>query len=42
MPIPMQPNDKISIALVGEGPLVSVLQNALTEKMDKAIAIGRP
>ncbi len=29
-------NDKISIALVGEGPLVGALQEALTEKMNKA------
>jgi len=34
-PIFMQRNEKISIALVGEGPLVSALKNALTEKMDK-------
>ena len=32
----MQRNEKISIALVGEGPLVSALKKALTEKMDKA------
>lgn len=36
LPGPMQGNDKISIVLSGEGPLVSALQKALTEKMDKA------
>lgn len=36
MPDPMQRRDKISIVLVGEGPLVSSLQRALAEKMDNA------
>ena len=36
MPASMQRNDKISLALVGEGPLVRALQKALTEKMDAA------
>ena len=36
LPNPMQSNDKMSIFLVGEGPLVSALKKALTEKMDKA------
>lgn len=36
MPVPMQRKDKISIVLVGEGPLVGALQKALTEQMDKA------
>jgi len=36
MPVPMQRRDKISVALAGEGPLVSALQKALTEQMDKA------
>jgi len=36
MPVPMQRRDKISIALVGEGPLVRALQKALTEQMGKA------
>ncbi|HZD57585.1 MAG TPA: hypothetical protein VE136_12710 [Anaerolineales bacterium] len=35
-PDPLQPNDKISLILGGEGPLVSPLQKALTEQMDKA------
>ena len=35
-PDPLQRNDKISLVLVGESPLVSALQKALTEKMDKA------
>lgn len=36
MPVSMQRKDKISFALVGEGPLVSALQKALMEKMDEA------
>lgn len=36
MPVPMQRRDKISIVLVGKGPLVRALQKALTEQMDKA------
>jgi hypothetical protein len=32
----MQQNNRISMVLVGEGPLVSALQKALTEKMDEA------
>jgi len=36
MPAPMQRKDKISIVLVGEGPLVHALQKALTEEMGKA------
>jgi hypothetical protein len=36
MPVPMQRKDKISIVLVGEGRLVSALQKALTEQMDRA------
>ncbi len=36
MPVSMQRKDKISIVLVGEGPLVRALQKALTEKMDNA------
>jgi hypothetical protein len=32
---PMQLNEKMSILLVGEGPLVRALQKALTEKMDE-------
>ena len=36
MPVAMQRNDKISMVLVGEGPLVRALQKALTEQMDKA------
>jgi len=36
MPVPMQRRDKISVVLVGEGPLVSVLQEALMEQMNKA------
>ena len=36
MPVPMQRKDKISIVLVGGGPLVSALQKALTEKMNNA------
>lgn len=35
-PVSMQRNDKISLALVGEGPLVRALQKALTEKMEEA------
>jgi len=33
---PRQGNDKISMVLVGEGPLASALQKALTEQMDEA------
>ncbi len=33
---PMQQNEKINIVLVGEGPLVSALQKALTAKMNEA------
>jgi len=36
MPVPMQRRDKISIVLIGEGPLVRELQKALTEQMGKA------
>jgi hypothetical protein len=36
MPVSMQRRDKISIVLVGEGPLVRALKKALTEQMDKA------
>jgi len=36
MPAPMQRKDKISIVLVGEGPLVHSLQKALTEQIGKA------
>ena len=36
MPDPMQRNDKISVVLVGEGPLVRALQKTLTEKMGEA------
>ena len=36
MPVSMQRNDKISLALVGEGPLVPALQKTLMEKMDEA------
>ena len=36
MPVPMQRRDKISIVVVGEGPLVHALQKALTEQMGKA------
>jgi|GEM_PF-2415665 len=32
----LQRNDRISLVLVGEGPLAGALQKALTEKMDKA------
>ncbi len=35
MPYSMQRPEKISIGLVGEGPLVSALQKALAEKMNK-------
>jgi hypothetical protein len=35
-PVSMQRNDKITLALVGEGPLVRALQKALTEKMQEA------
>jgi len=36
IPVSMQGNDKINVVLAGESPLVSALQNALTEKMNKA------
>lgn len=36
MPVSMRRKDKISIVLVGKGPLVGALQKALTEKMDEA------
>jgi hypothetical protein len=36
MPVAMQRNDKISIVLVGEGPLARALQKALTEKIVEA------
>jgi len=36
MPVPMQSRDKISIVLVGEGPLVRALQKALPEQMGEA------
>jgi len=36
MPVSMQRKDKISVVLVGEGPLVRALQKALTEQMGKA------
>jgi len=36
MPVPMQRRDKISVVLVGEGPLVRALQKALTEQTGKA------
>lgn len=36
MPISMQRKDKISIVLVGEGPLVGTMQKALTNKMSEA------
>jgi len=39
MPAPMQRRDKISVVLVGEGPLVGALQNALMERMDN-IGLG--
>jgi hypothetical protein len=32
----LRPNDKISLVLAGEGPLVRALQNALAEKWDNA------
>jgi hypothetical protein len=35
-PARLQPNDKISLVLVGKGPLVRPLEKALTEKMDKS------
>jgi len=40
MPGPMERKDKISIVLVGEGPLVRVLQKALAEQMSKAGLAG--
>ena len=36
MPVAMQRKDKISIVLVGEGPLVSALQKSLAEELDQA------
>jgi len=36
LPAAMQQKEKINVALVGEGPLVSVLQKTLIEKLDKA------
>jgi len=36
MPVPMRRRDKISIVLVGEGPLVRALQKALTVQLGKA------
>jgi len=36
MPVPMQRGDKISIVVVGEGPLVRALQKSLMEQMGKA------
>jgi hypothetical protein len=36
----LQPDDKISMVLVGEGPLVSALQTALTEEMN-IVGIGQ-
>jgi hypothetical protein len=36
MPVSMQRKDKISLVLLGEGPLVSSLHKALAEEMDKA------
>ena len=36
IPAAMQRKDDISIVLVGEGPLVRALQNALTKKIDEA------
>jgi hypothetical protein len=39
MPVAMQRRDKISIALVGEGPLVNILQNALAAEFGK-VGIG--
>ncbi len=35
-PDPLQRNDKISLVLFGEGPLVSAFQKALEEEVDKA------
>jgi hypothetical protein len=35
-PARLQPDDKISLVLVGEGPLVGALKKALTEQIDKA------
>ena len=35
-PARLQRDDKISLVLVGEGPLVGALQKALTEQIDKA------
>jgi hypothetical protein len=36
MPVSMQQHDRISLALVGKGPLVRALQTALVKKMDEA------
>jgi hypothetical protein len=36
LPVPIQRKDKISLALVGKGPLVSPLQKALMERMNNA------
>lgn len=36
MPVSMRQKEKISMVLVGEGPLVGALQKALTEEMDNA------
>ena len=36
LPATMQQKEKINVALVGEGPLVSVLQKTLIEKLDEA------
>lgn len=36
MPDPMKRNEKISVVLVGEGPMVSALQKTLTEKIGEA------
>ena len=35
-PARLQPDDKISLVLVGEGPLIGALQKALTEQIDTA------
>jgi len=36
MPVPMQRRDKINVVLVGEGPMVRALEQALMEQMEKA------
>lgn len=36
MPVPMQQREKISIVLIGKGPLVRALQKALTEQLGNA------